>query len=406
MAEPATHGQPPVVVMDNGSDLFRAGYPSESAPRVLIPSLVGLPRNKGVAMAAGYRDYEVGYGALEQQGNLDTSQPVRAGVIDNWHDVERLWSHVIYKELRVAPENFCFVISESTDNSEKDKERTLELMMETFNAHSMYLGSTAVLALYAYGSTTGVVLDAGLDRTNVVPIHEGYPLNRHRTTSDIAGAAMNEHLCTLLNQKGYGFSTRTEKALVNQVKESLCFVKEYGCAPGEESVTAGAAVDEGFSLPDGQHIPMEDERFQCTEVMFNHGLLGPSYVPKTKVFDETGAEYQPKIDKGVSWMVYSSINNSEQSLRRALYDNVVLAGGSTLFPGMRNRVQAEVTQLYRDMHPGEGLIPINIHEMASRQHATWLGGCMLSQIAMFPHLSVTRAEYHENGPSIVHCKSL
>ena len=405
-AEPAAHGATPVVVMDNGSCLFRAGYPSESAPRVLIPSLVGLPRNKGVAMAAGYREYEVGYGALEQQGNLDTSQPVRAGVVTNWHDMERLWSHVIYKELRIAPENFCFVISESTKNSEKDKERTLEMLMETFNAHSMYLGSTAVLALYSYGSTTGVVLDSGLDRTNVVPVHEGYPLSRHMTTSKIAGDALTSHLCSLLNAKGYGFSTRTEQALVNQVKESLCFVRDAAAGPGEEAAMAGAAADEGFQLPDGQHIPMEDERFACTEVLFNHGLLGAQHVPKTKVFDETGAEYQPTINKGVSWMVYASINNCEQSLRRDLFNNVVLAGGSTLFPGMRLRIQQEVTQLYKDMHPGEGLIPISIHEMACRQHATWLGGCMLSQIAMFPHLTVTRDEYHEHGASIVHCKSL
>jgi actin-related protein len=211
----------PVVVMDNGSAVFRAGYPSESAPRVLIPSLVGQPRNKGVAMAGGFREYEVGYGALHKRGVLDCSQPVRGGVIQDWADMERLWSHTIYKELRIAPENYCFVISEPTNNSTRDKEKTLEMMMETFNAKSMYLGSTAVLALYAYGLTTGVVVDCGLDVSNAVPVHEGYPLSRHMASSKVAGDALTMHLSKLLNAKGYGFSTQTEREVVNKVKETL-----------------------------------------------------------------------------------------------------------------------------------------------------------------------------------------
>ena len=399
-----TRETPPVVVMDNGSNNFRAGYPSESAPRVLIPSLVGLPRNKGCAMAAGYSEFEVGHAAVEQQGTLNTSQPVRAGVIHNSSDMERLVSHVIYKELRVAPENYCFVLSESINSSAREKQRTLEMMIETFNAHSMYLGNSAVLALYAYGLTTGVVIDAGLDRTNCVPVHEGYPLSRHITITEIAGQALTQYLSDLLNAKGYGFSTRTERALVTNVKESVCFVRPP--ADSDSPLATMINEEEGFYLPDGQYIPMDEERYACPEVLFNFGLYGEKYVCKSKVFDDTGAEYQPRIPKGISWMCYSSINNCERALRRELYNNIVLAGGSTLFPGLRHRVQHEVRQLYTDMHPGEGLIPIRISEMDCRQHATWLGGCMVSQIAMFPYLTVTRAEYHEEGPSIVHCKSL
>lgn len=394
----ASSSDVPVVVMDNGSSLFRAGYPSEAAPRVLIPSLVGQPRNKGVAMAGGFREYEVGYGAQQKRGALDCSQPVRGGVVQDWGDMERLWSHTIYKELRIAPENYCFVISEPTNSSDSDKEKTLEMMMETFNAKSMYLGSTAVLALYAYGLTTGVVVDCGLDKSNAVPIHEGYPLSRHMASSEVAGDALTTHLSKLLNAKGYGFSTQTERELVNKVKETLCYVRSD---PGEETVTG-----DGFYLPDGQYIPLEGERHQCAEALFDFSVLGPEYVPKTKVFGDNGEEFVPSFAKGISWLAYSAVNNSEAALRGQLYNNIVLAGGTTLMPGMRERMQREVTQLYREMHPGEGLIPISISDMPSRQHASWLGGCMLSLIAMFPYLTVTREEYQENGAGIVHCKSL
>lgn len=388
----------PIVVIDNGSYRLRAGYPDEPQPRVNCPSLVGLPRNKGVALATGAEEYAVGQAAVEKRGLLHTERPLSGGTVTNWEQLEKLWSHVIYKQLRLTPENHCFVLTQNARASNEEKERTLEIMMETFNVHSLYLGAAPVFSLYAYGMTTGVVIDAAFDNTSVVPIHEGYALGRHITSSPVAGEALTSYLSRLLESKGYGFSTLNERDLVNTVKETMCYVRVSHVDP----VPPGDA----FVLPDGQSIPIEEERYQCPEAMFNHSILGESFVSKNKVWADAGHEFEPSLPKGVSWLTYAAINNCEASLRHQLFESIVLAGGSSLFLGMQKRIHSEITQLYREMHQGAGLIPISVEEMPCRQSSAWLGGSMLSTITMFPHLTVSRQEYEETGSRIIHCKCL
>jgi actin-related protein len=96
----------PVVVMDGGSYRLRAGFQTDMAPRVVIPSLVGVKRNPGIALASGQRCDVVGNEAWTSRGVLDCNQPVREGVVRDWQDIERLWGDVVYRELRVSPENF------------------------------------------------------------------------------------------------------------------------------------------------------------------------------------------------------------------------------------------------------------------------------------------------------------
>lgn len=423
----------PIIVIDNGSYEVRAGYPSDDRPRVAMPSIVGQPLNDGVAMATGVREYEVGFEARSKRGMLTCTEPVRAGVVQNWDAMEKLWAHIIFREMRVAPESFCFSISEPHNASKDQKEKTLELMMETFNAHSLYLGISSVFSLYSYGKTTGVAVDVGLHTTSAVPVHEGYCLTRQVTTSPVAGDAMTRYLISLLKEQGYGFGTSREHELINAVKEQLCYVMPSGAGGGLGNAftslhgggagdtttsflngTAASASGLGggnrgpaeFFLPDGQAIPLDNERHMCPETLFNFSILGREYTPRVKVFLDTGDEYSPSIEKGVSWLTYAAISNSEQALRNTLINSVVLAGGSSLFAGTRQRLQKELALFYREIRPNEAMIPISVSEVPCREHSAWLGGCMLSSISMFPHLTVSRAEYEEQGLRIIHRKNL
>lgn len=409
----------PIIVIDNGSHELRAGYPGDEAPRVAIPSLVGQPLNSGVAMATGVREYEVGYEARAKRGMLNCTEPVRGGIIQNWDAMEKLWAHIIFREMRVSPENFCFSISEPHNTTKDQKERTLELLMETFNANSLYLGISSVFSLYSYGKTTGVAVDIGLHTSSAVPVHEGYCLTRQVTSSPVAGDALTKYLTKLLKDQGYGFGTIREHELINSVKEQLCYVMPSGAGGGlgpafaatadgghntaDLSVKGGTAE---FSLPDGQMIPIDSERHMCPETLFNFSILGKEYAPRVKVFLDAGDEYSPSIDKGISWLTYAAISNSEQSLRNTLINNVVLSGGSSLFSGTRQRLQKELSIFYREIRPNEAMIPISVSEVPCRQYSSWLGGCMLSSISMFPHLTVSRAEYEEQGLRVIHCKNL
>jgi actin beta/gamma 1 len=393
--------QTPVVIIDNGSYRLRAGFQSDAAPRVVVPSLVGSRRNAGIALAAGQRQDVVGTQAWRNRGILSCSEPVHGGVTQSWPDVERLWSDVVYRELRVAPENFCFIVTEPPNNTAANKEAALEALMETFNARSCFLGNTAVLSLYSYGLSTGVVVDSGLHGTTCVPVHEGYALGRHTTSTDVAGAVLTDRLGSLLDKLGYAFSTTIEVDVVNAVKESLCHVR-----PSDADEPAGPE-GAGFTLPDGQFIPLSNEMIDTTEALFDFSVLGGAHDTKVKVYEDSGAEFHPTgVPKGISWLTYGAIYKCEPALRRRLFSNVVLGGGSTLFAGMRERLSTEMRQLYRQMHPGERVADIAIDALECRQFSAWLGGAMLSQLSMFPHLTVSKQEYEEHGKSVIHFKNL
>lgn len=415
---------PPSVILDCGAHHFRAGYGGEKGPRLDVPTLVGHPRHRGVAMAAGMNESEIGEEALVKRGMLTVASPIKDGLVQSWEEMEKLWSHVIFSELRVTPESHCFLATQPVNCPASQKEKALELMMETFHVHSLFLGTSQTMSLYCYGMTTGVVLDSGKDATIAVPIHEGYALGRHVTRSTVAGDVLTDYLGSLLKEEGYSFGTAAELTVLNQAKEELCYVKPSlhsfnndntkNSELNESSENSSAPVTsieedarETFVLPDGQEIPLSSQRYATTEILFNFSLLNdPSLTPLYKVRTEMGEVFEPSFPKGVSWLPFAAINLCEPTLRSKLYANIVIAGNTLAFPGARARVESEVIQLYRENHTSEAVTPIHVHDTMSRGYSAWIGGSILARTSMFSHLAISREEYEEEGLRVVHCKSL
>ncbi|CCD12592.1 hypothetical protein, unlikely [Trypanosoma congolense IL3000] len=113
----------PVVILDGGSHHLRAGYAADGAPRLDIPALVGHPRNRGVAVAAGMNEYEIGDVALAKRGMLTVSNPIERGRVVSWENMEKLWGHVMYSELPVRPESHCFIVPQpgNTEAAQREK---------------------------------------------------------------------------------------------------------------------------------------------------------------------------------------------------------------------------------------------------------------------------------------------
>lgn len=378
MTESGASPETKAMVIDNGSGMCKAGFSGEQQPRSVFPEVIGKPKSAGVLIGIGTKDLYIGEEAQQKRGVLKISYPIESGIVKDWEQMQQIWYHTIYNELRVDPKEYAALLTEAPLNPKENREKMIRIFFETFNVPSFYVAIQAVLSLYAAGKTTGMVVDSGDGVTHTVPIFEGYSIPHAIDKILLAGRSLTTYLYKILTERGWNFSTTAEFEIVREIKEKMCMVvPKFAEAMQKDKETH--EYDQTYTLPDGQVMTIGSERFRCPELLFDPFLSGSEF-------------------RGIHKLTFESIQKCDMDVRKDLYSNVILSGGSTMFTGLAERLAAELKEL------APSTMDINITAAAERKFSVWIGGSVISSLSTFQSMWITKAEYDEVGPGIVHRK--
>lgn len=130
----------PTVIIDNGSGMVKAGIAGEEAPRAVFPAIVGRPKQAQAMHGVQQKSEYIGDEAMQKRGILNLKYPISAGIVESWEDMEKVWHHTFYNELRVTPsECHGVLLTEAPRNPKANRERMVQVMFETFEVKNMYV---------------------------------------------------------------------------------------------------------------------------------------------------------------------------------------------------------------------------------------------------------------------------
>lgn len=358
------------VVVDQGSGFTKAGFAGEIQPRIMLKSSSLMPSwDRPVLPEAP---------GCELAGGVARAHPIKHGVVVDWDAMEGLWERLMVGGLQVHPEQWPVLVSDSPSAPPEGREKAAELLFEALTVPACHMASTALLALCSTGAFSGLAVEAGAGVCHATPIYAGHSWQKATFRLNVAGSSLSRYFRDLLMATSPDLQPQAlPRKTVTHLKKRCCYVSlDFQgdiCNPARHRRAC-------FCLSNGCCVHLGSERFRCPEPLFQPSLLDHP-------------------EPGLPTLAFQALQKIPIKLRARLANTVVLAGGSTLFPGFVERMNLELEALCQRL--GHPALKLCLVAQPGRGTAVWTGGSMMASLQSFQCRWMTRAMYEEYGPFLV-----
>ena len=364
------------LVLDIGTYATRAGFGGDSEPIHVIPTIIGRiprnPNNSQYLQASNSQNIFIGENAYKSATQLVLSNPMENRIIKNLDDTQILLDFVFSSKLKISINKVPLVLAISPFSTEKDRENLATLIFETFRVPLYYCGLSSSLILYASGYTTGIAIDAGETDINIVPVYESFSMMNLAKKLDIGGKNFSDIIKKSFITSGNSIPLSNERNILQDIKEHSCYIQDIK-----------------DSTQNQKHDDDDEEEENENQ----------SYKIPTELCELPKAIFEPRLlsveSPGLGQLTLQTMESIDNDIKDVVQKNIVLSGGTSLIRGFPQQLEKEVLEKHDS---------INIVSSASRKIAPWVGGSMIASIGTFKDLAISKEEYEEVGPTVVHFK--
>lgn len=367
-----------VIVLEIGSCSIRAGIlgTTVALPQVFLPTVTAIHRESGKewfsfdALSPDVRAicslcYPVKPSAKADKYSLE------------WDSISGLFQY-IFDKLNVELSEYSIMLSTPASFNDRIKAKFMDLFINHFKVMAVSMACQAILSLYSYNTTTGVVVDIG-DRIEILPVADGYVVENGVTRVPYGGQMITNALHHSVTNQPNRLITDIEFQIFRLAMEKLCYVscnfdsemQLFQKAP--ERFGAQLSLDAYCLSAESSTISADLERFQGPEGLFNTSLWGLDGMPIHK-------------------MIQKAIQYSPIDMRRQMWRSIFLSGGVTMLKGFPERLQKELSKLV------PSAVVVQVHAAPNRYHSSFIGASVLALMTAFEDGCITSSEWQQNGP--------